>query len=366
MALEESSSSSSSSPVSTLLTSCSNSSAEPYSVRYKGKLYSSASEALDAYLEDFDLALPAQGSTGKVCIHPGIPKAGSIPKRRAQEHRDMALGRKVLDDFYQPLGLDSLTPSSGSPRECEPDSISLATDELLALPADGSQPFLPPIPLNPRIPRRESLKSSSCPSQTSGLPLGRGFNPHRNPPKALSKKKHTGRAGPLEEDSKAFPWGNYPRWLNQSDLSVSGISSIPSSPYPAWLKTYNLFSDPAPSPAPGPTSQREASSSPLLKPGPSDPDNSQFSNPSGSLEPGGDEREGRCHPATPHGCFSLETSSWAHTKQLWRGNRVSPSSSPCLLQRGQAKTEPVRKRMGVLLQQRYYKLEDRGPKLQVL
>ncbi|XP_010017135.1 PREDICTED: lung adenoma susceptibility protein 2, partial [Nestor notabilis] len=229
-----------------------------------------------------------------------------------------------LDDFYQPLGLDSLTPSSGSPRECEPDSISLATDELLALPADGSQPFLPPIPLNPRIPRRESLKSSSCPSQTSGLPLGRGFNPHRNPPKALSKKKHTGRAGPLEEDSKAFPWGNYPRWLNQSDLSVSGISSIPSSPYPAWLKTYNLFSDPAPSPAPGPTSQREASSSPLLKPGPSDPDNSQFSNPSGSLEPGGDEREGRCHPDTPHGCFSLETSSWAHTKQLWREPQLLP------------------------------------------
>uniref|UniRef100_A0A8D0FBP8 Uncharacterized protein n=1 Tax=Strix occidentalis caurina TaxID=311401 RepID=A0A8D0FBP8_STROC len=59
--------------LSSLLTSCSTDSNNPYSnswIQYKDKLYSSASEALEAYIEDFDLSLTSsEVSTGKICIY---------------------------------------------------------------------------------------------------------------------------------------------------------------------------------------------------------------------------------------------------------------------------------------------------------
>ncbi|XP_040436513.1 lung adenoma susceptibility protein 2 isoform X3 [Falco naumanni] len=66
------------STVSSLLTNYSTDSNTPYSntlIHYKGKLYSSASEALEAYIEDFDLSLTSSEiSTGKICICQNTPK----------------------------------------------------------------------------------------------------------------------------------------------------------------------------------------------------------------------------------------------------------------------------------------------------
>uniref|UniRef100_A0A8C3J4U4 Uncharacterized protein n=1 Tax=Calidris pygmaea TaxID=425635 RepID=A0A8C3J4U4_9CHAR len=60
------------SAVSSLLTSCSIDSSNLYSnslIHYKDKLYSSASEALEAYIEDFDLSLTSpEVRTGKICM----------------------------------------------------------------------------------------------------------------------------------------------------------------------------------------------------------------------------------------------------------------------------------------------------------
>uniref|UniRef100_A0A8C0FDI6 Lung adenoma susceptibility protein 2 n=1 Tax=Bubo bubo TaxID=30461 RepID=A0A8C0FDI6_BUBBB len=155
--IKESSVCSPDSTVSSLLTSCSTDSNNPYSnswIQYKDKLYSSASEALEAYIEDFDLSLTSSEiSTGKICICQSTPKQVKFPKHRAKEKHGI---------------------------ECDPDSISLTTDDLLAFPADGSLPFVQPRPFKSRHPsgewNRQSLKTSSCPYQTSSLETESGFS----------------------------------------------------------------------------------------------------------------------------------------------------------------------------------------------
>ncbi|XP_014795284.1 PREDICTED: LOW QUALITY PROTEIN: lung adenoma susceptibility protein 2 [Calidris pugnax] len=263
---KRSSASSPDSAVSSLLTSCSTDSNNPYSnslIHYKDKLYSSASEALEAYIEDFDLSLTSpEVSTGKICICQSTPKQVKFSKRHAKKTH-------ALDDFNQLVGLGSLASPSRRQPECDLDSVSLVTDDLLAFPADGS--FSQPSPCKSRHQssewKRQTLPTSFCPCQSSSLKTQSSLGPqenrkavaHQNPHNDFSKKKcsvctphrHSpasskGSWRPLsfEENSNTLPVKNYPRWLTsqKSDLSVSGISSIPNYHYPIWLKS--LFSDP--------------------------------------------------------------------------------------------------------------------------
>uniref|UniRef100_A0A663ER80 Lung adenoma susceptibility protein 2 n=1 Tax=Aquila chrysaetos chrysaetos TaxID=223781 RepID=A0A663ER80_AQUCH len=224
------------STVSSLLTSYSTDSNNPCSnslIHYKDKLYSSASEALEAYIEDFDLSL----TSSEIPCHVKY------------------LCFSALDDFKQHVGLGSLASPSRMQSECDPDLISLATDDLLALPADGSLPFVQHTPFKSRHQssewNRRSLKTSFCPYQTSSLNTESGFSlqedgkavAHQNPHKDFSKKKcnvytpdrynsvsSKGSLRPSSFEEDTFPFKNYPRWLTsqKSDLSVSGISSIPN------------------------------------------------------------------------------------------------------------------------------------------
>ncbi|KAM9588862.1 lung adenoma susceptibility protein 2-like isoform 3-T4 [Morphnus guianensis] len=91
--IKESSVCSPDSTVSSLLTSYSTDSNNPYSnslIHYKDKLYSSASEALEAYIEDFDLSLTSSEiRTGKICIFQSTPKQVKFSKHHAKEkHED--------------------------------------------------------------------------------------------------------------------------------------------------------------------------------------------------------------------------------------------------------------------------------------
>ncbi|XP_064294040.1 lung adenoma susceptibility protein 2 [Phalacrocorax carbo] len=267
--IKESSICSPDSTISSLLRSYGTDSNNPCSdglIRYKDKLYSSASEALEAYIEDFDLSLTSSEiSTGKICICQSTPKQVKFSKHRAKKTH-------ASDEFNQHTELGSLASPCRRQTECDPDLISLATDDLLAFPADGSLPFVQRSPFKSRHQSSEwnrwSLKTSLCPYQTSSLDTETCFRlqengkavAHQNPHKDFSRKKRSvytsdrytsvsskGSLRPLsfEEDFNTFPVKNYPRWLTsqKSDLSVSGISSIPNFHYPAWLKTYNLFSD---------------------------------------------------------------------------------------------------------------------------
>uniref|UniRef100_A0A8C6J4D9 Uncharacterized protein n=1 Tax=Melopsittacus undulatus TaxID=13146 RepID=A0A8C6J4D9_MELUD len=66
------------SPLSSLLAPCNS---QPYPVLYGQRSYSSASEALDAYIEDFDRS---QADPYGSCIHGSVPKEIRLPKHCAK------------------------------------------------------------------------------------------------------------------------------------------------------------------------------------------------------------------------------------------------------------------------------------------
>lgn len=99
------------STVSSLLRSFSIDSANPRSnswIHYKNKFYSSASEALEAYIEDFDLSLTSPGiSTGKICLCHSTPKQTKFSKHRAKAKRGMSSANTPFDTLLADVfGLD--------------------------------------------------------------------------------------------------------------------------------------------------------------------------------------------------------------------------------------------------------------------
>ena len=259
----------------------------------------------------------------------------------------------ALDDFDQHVGSGSLASPSRRQTECDLDLMSLATDDLLAFPADGSLPVVQHSPFKSRHRStewsRQPLKTSFCPYQTSSLTTENGFSlqengkavAHQHPDKDFRRKKHNvstpdkydsvsskGSLRPLsfEENSNAFK--NYPRWITsqKSDLSVSGIRSIPNFHYPVWLKSYNLFSDPTKeSDGQNFNTQGKASSSQnseILKKGHSvDKDSSNFFEQSGCLDPRGENKvKGTCSYGSPNTCFPFANLFSRHAKKRFRGN----------------------------------------------
>nr|XP_014334915.1 PREDICTED: lung adenoma susceptibility protein 2 isoform X3 [Bos mutus] len=102
------------------------------SIQYKDKLYSSASQALQAYIDDFDLSQMCLGaSTGKINIDKcsaNMPEFSNYicKPNNAFENLD---DKRHLSLSYRGQTLNDI------------DSISLTTDDLLKLPADGSFSF---------------------------------------------------------------------------------------------------------------------------------------------------------------------------------------------------------------------------------
>ncbi|KAM5218536.1 lung adenoma susceptibility protein 2 isoform 9-T15 [Hipposideros larvatus] len=125
------------SSVSSLLASCSlsgsNSSNPDGSFQYKDKLYSSASQALQAYIDDFDLSRMYPGaSTGKINID---KCSANMP----EFSNNICKPNNAVENFDH----KKISLSIPSRRQTinDIDSISLTTDDLLKLPADGSFSF---------------------------------------------------------------------------------------------------------------------------------------------------------------------------------------------------------------------------------
>ncbi|XP_010216662.1 PREDICTED: lung adenoma susceptibility protein 2 [Tinamus guttatus] len=352
--LQESMAVSPDSTVSSLLASCSIDSDNSYTssvIHYKDKLYSSASEALEAYIEDFDLSLTSSEiSTGKICINQSTPKHAPFPKHRTK-NRYVTSSTTVEEHGGR--------PGWGPRAERDPDSVSVTTDDLLTYPPDGSRPFVQRSPFKSRHQnyewnRRSLKKSTSCPYQTSPFDTKKEFRLQDNDKSVLNqqlhgnfnKKKHSTcashryhsvsskknpRTFSFEENSSAFPGKNYPRWLTsgKSNLSVSGISSIPNSHYPIWLSSPNLFSDSA-NKSNGPTFKirRETSSSPhseiLSKRHSTDKEDSDgFFEHRGCLDLTGDNGVAEsCSSDSPDSCFQFGDSFLRRTKQPFREDQL--------------------------------------------
>ncbi|XP_040434387.1 LOW QUALITY PROTEIN: lung adenoma susceptibility protein 2-like [Falco naumanni] len=280
--IKESSVCSPDSTVSSLLTSYSIDSNIPYSntlIHYKGKLYSSASEALEGYIENFGLSLTSsERSTGKICICQSTPKQVKFSKHHAT-------GKHALDDFNRHVGSGFLASPSRRQSECDPDSISLVTEDLLAFPADGSPPFVQHNPLISEHQSSEwnrwSLKTSFCPCQTSSLDTASGF-------------------------SLLFPI-----FITQSGLRVT-----------AFFSGSTKESDGQSSNIQGKASSPQAFEI-LRKRHSVDKDCSNFSEQNACLDLRGDNKvEGSCNYDSPDACFPSDNSFSRHTKKPFREDQL--------------------------------------------
>ncbi|XP_071887653.1 lung adenoma susceptibility protein 2 isoform X1 [Anas platyrhynchos] len=352
---KKSSVSSPDSTVSVLLTSIGSSSSCSCSlIQYKDRLYRSASEALQAYIEDFDLSLTSSEITpGKICLCQSTPKPAEFSKHHVKGKHGVFSA--TLDDCNEHVGLSSFASPCRGEMECDPDSISLATDDLLAFPADGSLPCVPSRPFKSRHQNSERsrwpLKKSVCPSHTVSLHTERGSclqetskaDANQNVHKPFNKRKYDvftpnkysisskGSSRPLSvENSATFSAKNYPRWLTsqKADLSVSGISSIPSFHYPVWLKSHNLFSA-ATKESDGHNfnTQSKASSSQIFEMLRNqcsvDEDGADFLKKSGCLDLTGDNEVAEsCKYDSPDALLQSGTSFSKHTKQSFREDQL--------------------------------------------
>ncbi|PNJ43751.1 C18orf54 isoform 4 [Pongo abelii] len=155
------------SSVSALLASCSlsgsNSSHSDGSFHYKDKLYRSASQALQAYIDDFDLSQIYPGaSTGKINIDEDVTNMSQFcnyiyKPNNAFENLDhkkhsnfISCGRQTINDV---------------------DSMSLTTDDLLRLPADGSFSYTYVGPSH-----RTSKKNKKCHGRLGSLDIEKNPN----------------------------------------------------------------------------------------------------------------------------------------------------------------------------------------------
>ncbi|EHB03451.1 hypothetical protein GW7_02257 [Heterocephalus glaber] len=255
------------SSISSLLASCSlsssNSSNSGGSFHYKDKLYNSASQALQAYIDDFDLSQMYPGtSTGKINIDEGAANphfSNYISKpSNAFENLDHKEHSYFLSYRREPIN--------------DIDSISLTTDDLLRLPADGSFSFTyvgqghRTRKKNKKYIRKSgSLDIEKNPDfQEAFTPMGMDnlvtpvVYTNRKQCARLKNLKLTNKTNKCVFDSslsfskesfKGYSeYGlekNYPRWLTsqKSDLNVSGITSIPDFKYPIWLHSQDLLPD---------------------------------------------------------------------------------------------------------------------------
>ncbi|XP_063151884.1 lung adenoma susceptibility protein 2 isoform X1 [Candoia aspera] len=216
-------------------------------VQYKDKLYSSATQALEAYIEDFNLSLSSPD------IRPG--KIG-IPQKAPKNS-------KSSRDSFKPKCENVKWRTHLGRIAYEPDIVSLTTDDLLAFPADGSVSFKISRPLTQRghVNRRSwtapASRSHHWTSSFSNKEKKDSLENFLFPSSYQEASRKKCAQHKFHKHDPVLPGNdqvahketifhkNYPRWLtsHKTDLSISEINSIPESKYPVWLKNHNLLLD---------------------------------------------------------------------------------------------------------------------------
>ncbi|KAM9450546.1 lung adenoma susceptibility protein 2 isoform 2-T2 [Clarias gariepinus] len=211
-------------------------------IKYKDRHYESASDALDAYIADFQSSVSSVGQLE-------LPKEQSTSSLLRSGYRN----RDVLKESLTDQELNFLRLPTASKRR-ESDHISMTTDDLLLLPVDGSLPvtrtsaFLSRLESS-RLENSANLRSCSR-SRLAGTPNKSLSSTSASRTLYVDdllmeslKPKHA----PLQFNSymstkrdKQHPVTshNLPRWMtsHKSEMEFSGVTSIPDLKYPAWLE----------------------------------------------------------------------------------------------------------------------------------
>ncbi|XP_058614249.1 lung adenoma susceptibility protein 2 isoform X2 [Onychostoma macrolepis] len=215
-------------------------------IKYRDRHYISASEALDAYITDFQRSLrDAETTTGKL----ELPEEITKPHPRNRDVLKTSLTDEELIFLNVPV------------RNRDSDRLSMTTDDLLALPNDGSLPV---------------TRTSALLSRSGSFPLGLSFNSSsrshsrpimvhkRRPVPAASRKSlpvddllrdslRSHRQAPPPNIPPAnrtrppdLPRSSHlPRWMTsqKSEMDFSGMTSVPELKYPVWLRQCEESSD---------------------------------------------------------------------------------------------------------------------------
>ncbi|XP_074064009.1 lung adenoma susceptibility protein 2 isoform X2 [Macrotis lagotis] len=246
---------------SSLLASCSlnnsNSSNFSASIKYKDKLYNSASQALQAYIDDFEQNCMSQDKSSRKFKLSQISKFSRFLSKSPNGFQDCRTTKLLSCRNH---GISDM------------DTISLTTDDLVHFPPDGSLPtnsYIGSLHKNNKQDRKLLKKASSenernphflapfKPVENEDL-LGPVLFSETNEKHGAIKKtsnkhcKYMSASSAYssempfpKENSKHYIRKNYPRWLTcqKSDLNVSGITSIPDYSYPVWLHDQDLLPD---------------------------------------------------------------------------------------------------------------------------
>ncbi|XP_076842484.1 lung adenoma susceptibility protein 2 [Brachyhypopomus gauderio] len=233
----------------------------PRTIKYKNRKYHSATEALEAYIADFQRS---QHTSDTLELHQGPDKPHLLhPGYRNRDVLKESLTDGELDLLHLPAG----------PLHRASDHHSITTDDLLLLPCDGSLPV---------------TRTSAALSRSGGHLLGCSINSnswsHSRPGGDVKKPLHrcpaaqhtvrrapsSGRERPLSVDdlmarsltpqqgsprpstpltTAAHPPAcrtchHLPRWItsHRSEMDFSGVTSIPDLRYPGWLRECQVSS----------------------------------------------------------------------------------------------------------------------------
>ncbi|XP_026194742.1 lung adenoma susceptibility protein 2 isoform X2 [Anabas testudineus] len=236
--------------------------------RYRDKSYDSASAALDAYIEDFDMTHQNSGSqTSRLVLPHSFP---STPRKvSALRNRD------VLRESLTDRELDFLNlPVSSLCHRDNRDRLSMTTDELLSIPFDGSMPvthtsaFIQGLTSHSRASQHcccssrpghracARLSSSHTTSQLNHHPClirtprssrCRG-KPEAVTVKTLDDVPCCSHREVRSEWAKPSLSLHLPHWFtsNKADMDCSGMTSVPDLKYPAWIQHCGLSEPPPP------------------------------------------------------------------------------------------------------------------------
>ncbi|KAI5091411.1 lung adenoma susceptibility protein 2 [Silurus meridionalis] len=215
-------------------------------IRYKDRHYLSASDALDAYITDFQSSMSTVGQLE-------LPKEQNTPHLLRSGYRN----RDVLKESLTDQELDVLKLPTASKRR-ESDHISMTTDDLLLVPVDGSLP----------VTRTSAFLSRLDSSRLGNSANSRAWSRSR-PAKALNNSSNCSSASrtlcvddllvqnlnfkrtPQHSNSimstktnkqRSLSSHHLPRWMtsHKSEMEFSGVTSIPDLKYPAWLEEYDV------------------------------------------------------------------------------------------------------------------------------
>ncbi|MCJ8741111.1 hypothetical protein PDJAM_G00066960 [Pangasius djambal] len=217
-----------------------------HAIKYKDRHYESASDALDAYIADFQSSVSPVGQLE-------LPQEQNTPRLLRSGYRN----RDVLKESLTDQELDFLKLPTASKRR-ESDHISMTTDDLLLLPVDGSLPVTRTSAFLSRLersrlghsanlsawsrsgPAEAPNKSSNCSSASRTLCvddlLMGGL-------KFKHASVHSNAFMPTKTNKQRSVSSHHlPRWMTscKSEMAFSGLTSVPDLKYPAWLEEYDV------------------------------------------------------------------------------------------------------------------------------